>query len=230
MNRTETGRLLQQMAERWPNWRLPTEPAHLMSLVATWAADLEHVPLAPAVEAVRAASLDGRDWPPPLGWVVVEGLRRSGVSLPPDADEAWQEVQAQLAHVGRYGSPCWSHPALAEVVGALGGWRQLCASEMVETDRAHFLRLWPAARQRAVVEACTPRRGAEAPPSHELDSRHGGVVYPLPPVDGVAELDAVRPVPGRASREEAAAARTAVRAAMEAAEPRPNRKRARNDP
>lgn len=226
MNRSETAQLLQRITERWPAWRLPTGE-HLVSLIATWAGDLTHVPLSAATEAVRAASLDGREWPPPLGWVVVEGLRRSGVPMPPDPDEAWLEVQRQMSAVGWYGSPVWSHPAVGDVVRELGGFKSLCVSENAMSDRAHFLRLYPAARQRAVVAACerpVPLERSALPPtsSHHL----------LEPPAAVVELDAapVMPAPRRASPEEAAAARQALAVTVRAASPHPNHKRARSDP
>ena len=81
-----------------------------------------------------------------------------------DVDRAWTEVQHQIRAVGVYGTPQWSHPAIASAVKALG-WGTLCRSTNPEADRAHFLRFFDVAqrRQRAYQqwqELPTPLRQA----------------------------------------------------------------------
>lgn len=64
-----------------------------------------------------------------------------------DADEAWAEVKAQIRRTGYYGTPEFSHTAIAEAVRALG-WQDLCLSENQEADRAHFMRFYERAVER----------------------------------------------------------------------------------
>lgn len=70
-----------------------------------------------------------------------------------DVGEAWGEVNRALQRVGFYGSPTWSHPAIASAVEALG-WKTICHTDNddVPTLRAQFERYYKAAlegRQRA---------------------------------------------------------------------------------
>lgn len=157
MNRSEVLTLIRKVGNRWPNWRIPTDPAELVDLVGDWLIDLEHVDLEHAIVAVRLMSQEGESWPPPLGRIATEGLRLGGHRVPPTAEEAWLEVEDQFGRTGYYGgAPSWSHPAVKEGVGAVGGFRGLCQSETPMADRAHFLRLYPAIRAWWLREDCTP--------------------------------------------------------------------------
>ena len=79
------------------------------------------------------------------------------------ADQAWAEVQRQIRSVGVYGTPQWSHPAIAAAVTALG-WEAVCRSTNPEADRAHFLRFFDTAvrRQRLAQWHEVPARIQEA--------------------------------------------------------------------
>ena len=52
--------------------------------------------------------------------------------------EAWSEVEDQIRQVGYTGQPVFQHPLTAQLVRALG-WQNLCWSENLVADRAHFL-------------------------------------------------------------------------------------------
>jgi len=72
----------------------------------------------------------------------------------PDIAQAWGEVQRALVAVGRYGSPKFSHPLIAQTVNALG-WQSICDSP-VETEatlRAQFERFFRARADSAHREA-----------------------------------------------------------------------------
>jgi len=74
----------------------------------------------------------------------------------PTAAAAWAEVQHQIAAVGRYRTPAFSHPAIIAAVEGLGGFQSLCGSEQAQTDRAHFLRMYSETRARSVECANLP--------------------------------------------------------------------------
>lgn len=59
----------------------------------------------------------------------------------PALSEAWEEVRKQIAKVGSYGVPVFSHPAVERAVEALG-WREICMTleEDAPTLRAQFER------------------------------------------------------------------------------------------
>ncbi len=59
----------------------------------------------------------------------------------PSATEGWNEVLEQIRTVGYIGTPQFSNAITARVVKAMG-WRELCASENVIADRAHFMRMY----------------------------------------------------------------------------------------
>lgn len=59
----------------------------------------------------------------------------------PSATEGWDEVQRQIRAVGYIGTPTFANPITARLVKTMG-WRELCASENVIADRAHFLRMY----------------------------------------------------------------------------------------
>lgn len=86
----------------------------------------------------------------------------------PSATEAWSEVLRQIRAVGYIGVPEFSYPITAQVVRSMG-WRELCASENMVADRAHFLRMYE-----QLVE-----RGEQfnrlLPQSLEMAQRHMGL-------------------------------------------------------
>ena len=56
----------------------------------------------------------------------------------PSAEEAWAEVVRQLDF---YTKPSWSHPYIQEAVQRVG-FANLCRSEKIAIERAHFLRFY----------------------------------------------------------------------------------------
>jgi hypothetical protein len=59
----------------------------------------------------------------------------------PTATEAWGEVQAEIRRVGYIGTPTFANFFTTQVVKMIG-WRDLCASENVIADRAHFMKMY----------------------------------------------------------------------------------------
>lgn len=114
-------------------------------------------------------------------------VRREQGDHAPDPDQAWTEVRLQVAKVGVYREPSFSHPAIAQAVLAIG-WREICASTEPGVERAHFFRAYDSTVRRHQVvthsslareiagevrERLTVRR------KHEINA-HGAPVRSLP--------------------------------------------------
>lgn len=91
--------------------------------------------------------------------------------LPP-ADEAWHEVSEAMLRWDDSDSstwwPDWSSPELARCVGDVGGLPGLTHSRNISADRAQLLRLYEAARGRAIRSANLARLGLDAGARLEL--------------------------------------------------------------
>ena len=61
--------------------------------------------------------------------------------------EAWDDVQKEMRRIGSYGVPQFRSPLTAQVVRSMG-WKTLCASENIQTDRAQFRDMFNALLQR----------------------------------------------------------------------------------
>lgn len=84
-----------------------------------------------------------------------------GMHKIPSAFEAWEEVQRQISLCGDYyryqivaRKPEYSHPLVEKAVSIMG-YRQLCESENLVADRAHFFKVYESLFQRAVSEIKT---------------------------------------------------------------------------
>lgn len=100
----------------------------------------------------------------------------------PSAAEAWGDVQAQIRAVGYVGVPYFASDLTARVVKMMG-WRELCASENVVADRAHFMRMYEQMAARAdQVQKLLPQ-------SVDMARRHLG---------GMTHISAYLPAPGAA--------------------------------
>lgn len=141
MNKLQAKLLLAELVAYWPRTDLPTKTLglyrdHLMEF------DLE--PAARAIAALGSTST----FFPFVAELRAAIVREADPDPLPDADQAWAEV-VWNAKDGIYGTPVWSHPALRDVVQAMGGIRELAASENLMADRAHFLRLYETCKARA---------------------------------------------------------------------------------
>jgi hypothetical protein len=79
-----------------------------------------------------------------------------GTNKIPSAYEAWGEVQNEIARCGDYfrytiqtNTPAYSHPLIELAVKKLG-YKQLCYSDNLVADRAHFFKVYESLYQRAV--------------------------------------------------------------------------------
>lgn len=147
MNAQDVRRLIAYASELWPQtFELPATPEKLQLRVEVWLEFLSDLP----AEAVRVALAQAAEepFPPAPGALRQAALRLLSADLPPDADQAVAEIMTAIHRVGYYGSPEWSHPALAQTVEAFGGWQAVCTSEHPESQRAHLLKLYATASRR----------------------------------------------------------------------------------
>lgn len=59
----------------------------------------------------------------------------------PDADEAWNQVLREIRRVGSWGNPEFSHSAITMAVEGVG-WKDICMSDKIGVERAHFLKAY----------------------------------------------------------------------------------------
>ncbi len=55
--------------------------------------------------------------------------------------EAWGKILRQVSSVGSYGTPEFSSPKIKQAVECVG-WRDICMSENIGVERAHFMRAY----------------------------------------------------------------------------------------
>lgn len=155
MNTNETIALLWLVKAHWS--RFEVFGAEQLPLQAgAWLDILGDIELAEARGAVANLAVSGREFPPTAGQVRLEALRLREGPAGPDPDRALAEVVGEIRRVGYVGEPVFTHPAIRETVAALGGWKDVCASENPEAFRAHFLRIYGTALARHERETNTP--------------------------------------------------------------------------
>ena len=93
----------------------------------------------------------------------VAELRDAALAMTPEMDglptagEAWGEVLREIWRTGTdqwHGPPVFSHALIERTMKAMG-WRNICLSEDGMADRAHFMRIYDALRQRHSAQART---------------------------------------------------------------------------
>lgn len=74
--------------------------------------------------------------------------------------EAWGEVLEQVGRTGSYGVPEFSTELIKKAVQCVG-WRDICLSENIGVERAHFLRAYDRLIERENFNALTGERKGE---------------------------------------------------------------------
>ena len=90
-----------------------------------------------------------KDYPPTIGQLL-ESINIVSGNAAPDADEVWSEITHAIGNYGFYRTKeamAALSPIALDVVRAMD-WVSLCVSENPETDRAHFLRIYQAIKNR----------------------------------------------------------------------------------
>lgn len=155
-------------------------------------------------DALKAACkqwvADAHDWPPTAGQLRQAALRLITPALPTWGD-AWDEVIRQMAAVGSWGMPRWSHPLIGQAVAGMGGWQTMCAMEIADTAtwRAQFRDVYGAYAARADADAkLLPAARAVAEAYGALpapaDPAGPALPAPLPADDAPAALPAEQPL------------------------------------
>lgn len=65
------------------------------------------------------------------------------------AEEAWVQVEQAIRRDGFYRSPQVNHERIQKAIDAIG-WQNLCTSENLVADRAHFFRIFEAIQERSM--------------------------------------------------------------------------------
>lgn len=83
------------------------------------------------------------------------------------AGEAWGEVIKQISSIGSYGQPSFKDSLISQVVNCIG-WRNLCLSENIAIERAHFLKIYESLLKRKRVDLLTT--------SHDIKKLVDGII------------------------------------------------------
>lgn len=103
----------------------------------------------------------------------------------PEPELAWGEVSGALRRIGLSRVPTWSCPEVAQAVADIGGWGNLCRSELPAADRRAFIDAyrchWKAALEQAkpgtriatLRDQLRAELGGEAAPLKQLGDGNG---------------------------------------------------------
>jgi hypothetical protein len=145
----------------WPNFHMPKDAQAATAFRAAWLRLLGDLDNAAVVAAVDSLAAEARDFAPPPGVIRHRAVQLQAGPGAPGVDEAWAEVQNEIARAGwtvaldSDRKPLFSHPSISAAVEAMG-WQTLCESENPMADRAHFMKLYGTATERATRDAVMP--------------------------------------------------------------------------
>lgn len=74
-------------------------------------------------------------------------IREGAVPEDETAGQAWGEVLQKISSVGSWGKPEFSSPLIKQAVEGVG-WKDMCMSENISMERAHFLKIYEALLKR----------------------------------------------------------------------------------
>ena len=77
---------------------------------------------------------------------ITEAVEKFNPQLP-GADQAWLEVMEQIRKTGYFGIPQFMTPCIMDAVKTIG-WTNLCTSEQIGVERAHFMKIYDAIKGR----------------------------------------------------------------------------------
>lgn len=191
MKKTEVVKLITVTATLWPTFRGPQTDDEMDLAVETWRAVLDDVPPDLAVAAVHALATSGREFAPPVGVIRQKAVQLVAAAIgqmAPSVDEAWAEVRQKASELGYMNGPPaeWSHRAVDDAVAAIG-WREICHSTNPEALRAHFMKLYGSAVDRAAEQRDMPAavRETAARIGHRLPELKAALQEDGYPVDEV---------------------------------------------
>jgi hypothetical protein len=145
---TDIAKLMGVMALAWPRYELKPETIKVYSRVL---ADIQ-------VEALEAASLHimstSTFFPSIAEWRQAAFEIMVNKPAIPSQYEAWEMVLREIRRIGSYGQPQFQHQLVARAVEIMG-WTELCMSEQIEYDRAHFFKVYASLLDRAFDDVRT---------------------------------------------------------------------------
>lgn len=150
----EVARLLLALENLWPT--VPVRTPDPAFQVQVWQRVLVDISLSEAEVVLIDYARSGAEFPPTAGVIAERALtmrERAAGTYPPDADQALAEVRHYTSTRGlTHGQPeHWSHPAVADVVKAIG-WRELCLADNPDVMRGQFTRIYSDIRARRLAE------------------------------------------------------------------------------
>lgn len=164
MTRSEVLKAVALVSMAWSNWHLPEAEDEAEAVIKAWLRVLAPFDNSLVVAAIDSYIVEAGQFAPHQGMVAKRAAelqaRATGDEVP-GLDEAWAEVQREIARVGWTGAldpqrkPLFTHPTISAAVEAMG-WQTLCESTNPEADRAHFFKLYGSATQRATRDAVMP--------------------------------------------------------------------------
>jgi hypothetical protein len=122
------------LASMFPNWHGTPETVEAYVQVL---ADLDPLMLEAAIFQLLSTRLDFMPTAGTIRQTAYDLSDRAAGRLGPY--EAWEAVVRAFADVGAYRSPDFDDPIIGDAVKAVGGWRNLCASDNMVADRARFI-------------------------------------------------------------------------------------------
>lgn len=177
MTTEEFARILELMRGCWH--RTFTPPRDVLEVWEALLLDLDGPTVAAAIQSLAT---DGLEFAPPPGAVRRRALELQPAGALPSASAAWAEIQTEIGRIGwtkgmtdftagaeRARQPRWSHP----IVGLLAermGWDDLCQSENVMADRAHFIKLYDVECGRSQRLTSLPPAAAEVVAALDLSA------------------------------------------------------------
>jgi hypothetical protein len=118
-------------------------------IVSLWHEMLSDYDVAAVKVALKRLIAVHKEYPPTIGQLL-ESINIVSGNAAPDADEVWSEITRAISDYGFYRTneaKANLSPIALEVIKAMD-WVSLCTSENPETDRAHFLRIYQAIKNR----------------------------------------------------------------------------------
>lgn len=171
MTTEEAAKILVILQRNWPDYTI------LEGTEDVWAMVFDDVPYEPVMLVVKDYLKSDKPFFPKPGELRTLLIERfMGLPAP---EEAWSEVMRAIREHGSYRAPVFSCAAIAQAVDTIG-WRNICMSEEIGVERAHFYRTYQTYRDRAVkhvdIAALVAGKGAELDWSNPVN--HGTRSWP----------------------------------------------------
>ena len=84
---------------------------------------------------------------------IIAIIRHAGLKpLMLEAGEAWAVVLKAVSKIGSYGQPKFKDEAIGKAVECIG-WRNICLSETIGVERAHFMKIYETLKTRKEKES-----------------------------------------------------------------------------